>query len=49
MMEGIGEIMTLEEIAKYLKIGKSTLYNMASVYLTVQNDSKNLKRILGEV
>ena len=27
MMEGFGEIMTLEETAKYLKIGKSTLYN----------------------
>ncbi|MCA1919281.1 MAG: helix-turn-helix domain-containing protein, partial [Flavobacterium piscis] len=24
-----GEIMTLEETAKYLKIGKSTLYKMA--------------------
>ncbi len=29
MMEGFGEIMTLEETAKYLKIGKSTLYKMA--------------------
>ena len=28
-MEGFGEIMTLEETAKYLKIGKSTLYKMA--------------------
>jgi len=28
MMEGFGEIMTLEETAKYLKIGKSTLYKM---------------------
>ena len=28
MMEGFGEIMTLEETAKYLKIGKSTLYRM---------------------
>ena len=26
MMEGFGEIMTLEETAKYLKIGKSALY-----------------------
>jgi len=26
MMEGFGEIMTLEETAKYLKIGKSTLF-----------------------
>ncbi|WP_022669918.1 helix-turn-helix domain-containing protein [Hippea alviniae] len=29
MIEGFGEIMTLEETAKYLKIGKSTLYKMA--------------------
>jgi len=29
MMEGFSEIMTLEEAAKYLKIGKSTLYKMA--------------------
>ncbi len=29
MMEGFGEIMTLEETAKYLKIGNSTLYKMA--------------------
>jgi len=29
MMEGDSPIMTLEEIAKYLKIGKSTLYKMA--------------------
>jgi excisionase family DNA binding protein len=38
MMEGFGEIMTLEETAKYLKtclcvarrqVGKSTLYKMA--------------------
>ncbi len=29
MMEGFGEIMTLEETAKHLKIGKSTLYKMA--------------------
>ena len=29
MMEGFSEIMTLEETAKYLKIGKSTLYKMA--------------------
>jgi len=29
MMEGFGEIMTLEEAARYLKIGKSTLYKMA--------------------
>jgi len=29
MREGLGEIMTLEETAKYLKIGKSTLYKMA--------------------
>ncbi|MDL1971112.1 MAG: helix-turn-helix domain-containing protein [Candidatus Desulfofervidaceae bacterium] len=29
VMEGFGEIMTLEETAKYLKIGKSTLYKMA--------------------
>jgi len=29
MMEGFGEIMTLEGTAKYLKIGKSTLYKMA--------------------
>ena len=28
-MEGFSEIMTLEETAKYLKIGKSTLYKMA--------------------
>lgn len=28
MMEGFSEIMTLEETAKYLKIGKSTLYKM---------------------
>ncbi len=28
MMEGVSEIMTLEESAKYLKIGKSTLYKM---------------------
>jgi len=27
-MEGFGEIMTLEETAKFLKIGKSTLYKM---------------------
>jgi len=29
MMEGNSLIMTLEETAKYLKIGKSTLYKMA--------------------
>jgi len=29
MMEGFGEIMTLEETAKYLKIGKSTFYKIA--------------------
>mgnify|MGYP000667840046 CR=1 FL=1 len=29
MMEGFPEIMSLEETAKYLKIGKSTLYKMA--------------------
>ncbi len=29
MMEGFSEIMTLKETAKYLKIGKSTLYRMA--------------------
>jgi len=29
MMEGNSPIMTLEETAKYLKIGKSTLYKMA--------------------
>ena len=29
MMKGFPEIMTLEETAKYLKIGKSTLYKMA--------------------
>jgi len=29
MMERFSEIMTLEETAKYLKIGKSTLYKMA--------------------
>ncbi len=29
MMEGFSEIMTIEETAKYLKIGKSTLYKMA--------------------
>ena len=29
MMEGFSEIMTLEVSAKYLKIGKSTLYKMA--------------------
>ena len=28
-MEGNSPIMTLEEAAKYLKIGKSTLYKMA--------------------
>ncbi len=28
MVEGLSEIMTLEETAKYLKIGKSTLYKM---------------------
>lgn len=28
-MEGNSSIMSLEEIAKYLKIGKSTLYKMA--------------------
>jgi len=28
MMKGFGEIMTLEETAKYLKIGNSTLYKM---------------------
>jgi excisionase family DNA binding protein len=28
MAKGLDEIMTLEEMAKYLKIGKSTLYNM---------------------
>ena len=28
-MEVFSEIMTLEEIAKYLKLGKSTLYKMA--------------------
>ncbi len=29
MMEGNSPIMNLEETAKYLKIGKSTLYRMA--------------------
>jgi len=29
MMEGNSSIMTLEETARYLKIGKSTLYKMA--------------------
>jgi len=29
MMEGFSDIMTLEETAKYLKIGKSALYKMA--------------------
>ena len=29
MIEWFSEIMTLEETAKYLKIGKSTLYKMA--------------------
>jgi len=29
MMQNFSEIMTLEETAKYLKIGKSTLYKMA--------------------
>ncbi|RLI52869.1 MAG: hypothetical protein DRP09_17035 [Candidatus Thorarchaeota archaeon] len=29
MKEGFSEIMTLEETARYLKIGKSTLYKMA--------------------
>jgi len=29
MTKGFGEIMTLEELAKYFKIGKSTLYKMA--------------------
>jgi predicted DNA-binding transcriptional regulator AlpA len=28
-MEVFSEIMTLEETAKYLKLGKSTLYKMA--------------------
>ncbi len=28
-MKVLSEIMTLEETAKYLKIGKSTLYRMA--------------------
>jgi excisionase family DNA binding protein len=28
MVERFSEIMTLEETAKYLKIGKSTLYKM---------------------
>jgi len=29
MMQNFFEIMTLEETAKYLRIGKSTLYKMA--------------------
>ena len=29
MMEGFGEIMTLEENVKYLRLGKSTFYRMA--------------------
>ena len=29
MIDRFSEIMTLEETAKYLKIGKSTLYKMA--------------------
>jgi len=29
MVESFSEIMTLEETAKYLKIGKSILYKMA--------------------
>ena len=29
MVKGFEEIMTLEETAKYLKIGKSTFYKMA--------------------
>ena len=29
MVESCGEIMTLKETAKYLKIGKFTLYKMA--------------------
>ena len=34
-MEGFGEIMTLEETAKFLKIRKSTLYKMAREGLSV--------------
>jgi excisionase family DNA binding protein len=29
MLESFSEIMTLEEDAKFLKIGKSTIYKMA--------------------
>ena len=29
MMKGFGEIMTLEETEKYLKVEKSTLYKLA--------------------
>jgi len=48
MMEGFGEIMTLEETAKYLKIGKSTLYKMArenediKKYLYYMVEKKNI-------
>ena len=45
MMEGFGEIMTLEETAKYLKIGKFTLYKMAreGKIPAVEIKSKNTK------
>ena len=51
MMEGFGEIMTLEETAKYLKIGKSTLYKMAregkipSVKIEFGKDNKVIIRV----
>ena len=50
-MEGFGEIMTLEETAKYLKIGKSTLYKMAregkisAVKIEFGKDNKVIIRI----
>jgi hypothetical protein len=40
MMEGFSEIMTLEESAKYLKIGKSTLYNIIIIKWQGKNKFK---------
>jgi len=44
MMERFSEIMTLKETAKYLKIGKSTLYKMARGKV-ISNCEKNKKEM----
>ncbi len=50
-MASCGEIMTLEETVKYLKIGKSTLYNMGgrnkipAVKIEFEKDKKVISRV----